>query len=545
MSTEGTVFSTLESLGLPDVQGSEELKNSNNKADSDLFLSILQQSTVIAPITLAVSPAIDFSAAPLERVAESGFIGKSLPASGLSLPNVLPLNHPQYLPASATLALADTDLEEFAVGLGIDRSLARLLLSETAKPLRSDPSLERVQRISGPVMVEQLVAPESRTANAPEFVSPVMPRAEMAKRSDPLLRESSVGPVMAEQLVAPESRTTNAPEFMSPVMPRAELAVSAPRQFQIGAPILPVESVSMALALAVPPDQPADLLKERPLGDEDILRWRGITSRAVPAANTASIVPEFFGPMISATVVAPKNLGEQLRLPRVTDQDAIEVNVDDWTIPLTTLFDVPLRKSVSTTLSVDGPRVIQTPGATFLQNPLVDSAPIPLHSTAIVNDPNNLSTMMPIRFPDSKLDYAERVEMFADQVSQRLIHQLNNERWSVSLRLDPELLGPMDISLDLNGQQVSASVVVASPEVRALLEASLPKLRESLESAGLNLSNWSFAQSNQENRHHLRRSVTDPAALIKDHSLDSSDDLIINESERMMSVSARAVDLFV
>ncbi|MEY3465883.1 MAG: Flagellar hook-length control protein, partial [Pseudomonadota bacterium] len=56
-------------------------------------------------------------------------------------------------------------------------------------------------------------------------------------------------------------------------------------------------------------------------------------------------------------------------------------------------------------------------------------------------------------------------------------------------------LGPMDISLRVDGNRVTANVAVNHPEVRGLLESGLPRLRESLESAGLSLTNWSFAQS--------------------------------------------------
>ena len=53
----------------------------------------------------------------------------------------------------------------------------------------------------------------------------------------------------------------------------------------------------------------------------------------------------------------------------------------------------------------------------------------------------------------------------------------------------------MDIDLTLTGNAVTATVGVANGEVRALLESGLPRLRESLESAGLQLAGWAFNQS--------------------------------------------------
>jgi flagellar hook-length control protein FliK len=101
----------------------------------------------------------------------------------------------------------------------------------------------------------------------------------------------------------------------------------------------------------------------------------------------------------------------------------------------------------------------------------------------------------PLRMPEPKLDFATRAEMFADQVAQRVLGQIRSEQYDVNLQLDPRNLGPMDISLRVDGNRVTANVAVNHPEVRGLLESGLPRLRESLESAGLSLTNWSFAQS--------------------------------------------------
>jgi flagellar hook-length control protein FliK len=94
-----------------------------------------------------------------------------------------------------------------------------------------------------------------------------------------------------------------------------------------------------------------------------------------------------------------------------------------------------------------------------------------------------------------KLTFGERVQAFADAVAQRVIGQIREENWSVRLQLDPVNLGAMDIDLTLNGNVVAATVGVANNDVRALLESGLPRLRESLESAGLQLSGWNFGQA--------------------------------------------------
>ncbi|MFZ9477659.1 MAG: flagellar hook-length control protein FliK [Steroidobacteraceae bacterium] len=104
--------------------------------------------------------------------------------------------------------------------------------------------------------------------------------------------------------------------------------------------------------------------------------------------------------------------------------------------------------------------------------------------------------------PSAEQASGDRVRAFADAVAQRVLGQVKSEAWNVRLALEPQNLGAMDIELTLNGTDLSANIGVANIEVRALLEAGLPRLREALESSGLNLSQWSFAQYGANSNRH-------------------------------------------
>jgi flagellar hook-length control protein FliK len=133
------------------------------------------------------------------------------------------------------------------------------------------------------------------------------------------------------------------------------------------------------------------------------------------------------------------------------------------------------------------------PDAPLIGNISTASATIFATSTPQVAEATgNLPTL---QTPDPKLSFGERVQAFADAVAQRVIGQIRDENWSVRLQLEPANLGAMDIDLSLTGNVVAATVGVANNDVRALLESGLPRLRESLESAGLQLSGWNFGQS--------------------------------------------------
>ncbi len=100
-----------------------------------------------------------------------------------------------------------------------------------------------------------------------------------------------------------------------------------------------------------------------------------------------------------------------------------------------------------------------------------------------------------LRVLDQRMNFEDRTQSFADAVAQRIMNQVRSENWNVSLQLEPGNLGSMDISLLLRGSELTANVNMSSTEAKAILQAGLPRLQESLESYGLQLAGWSFGQS--------------------------------------------------
>jgi len=79
---------------------------------------------------------------------------------------------------------------------------------------------------------------------------------------------------------------------------------------------------------------------------------------------------------------------------------------------------------------------------------------------------------------------------------------------SAQLTLNPEHLGPIQVTLDMKHDQATAVFVTSHEAVRQAIEASLPQLRDMFTQAGLNLGhaqvqsdlNGQFAQSSQHNQ---------------------------------------------
>lgn len=68
----------------------------------------------------------------------------------------------------------------------------------------------------------------------------------------------------------------------------------------------------------------------------------------------------------------------------------------------------------------------------------------------------------------------------------------------IELRLDPPHLGPLHVSLQLQGELASAAFVSAQPAVRAALEAALPLLQQTLADAGIQLGQTSVGEQSHQ-----------------------------------------------
>jgi flagellar hook-length control protein FliK len=86
-------------------------------------------------------------------------------------------------------------------------------------------------------------------------------------------------------------------------------------------------------------------------------------------------------------------------------------------------------------------------------------------------------------------------------VGQKVVWMVAGGQQSASLTLNPPDLGPLQVVLNVNNSQANATFVAAQPEVRQALEAALPKLREMLGDAGIQLgqANVSAGHSQQGN----------------------------------------------
>lgn len=84
-------------------------------------------------------------------------------------------------------------------------------------------------------------------------------------------------------------------------------------------------------------------------------------------------------------------------------------------------------------------------------------------------------------------------------LGQKVVWMSNNGQQSATLTLNPRDLGPMQVTINVTKNQADATFVAANPEVKQALEAAMPKLREMMDQAGIQLgqANVSTGMPNQ------------------------------------------------
>jgi flagellar hook-length control protein FliK len=85
------------------------------------------------------------------------------------------------------------------------------------------------------------------------------------------------------------------------------------------------------------------------------------------------------------------------------------------------------------------------------------------------------------------------------EVGQKVVWMVNRTESRAELTLTPPHMGKVDVTIDDEGDQTSASFVAASPAAREALEQALPRLREILADAGITLGQASVNAESPRN----------------------------------------------
>jgi len=136
---------------------------------------------------------------------------------------------------------------------------------------------------------------------------------------------------------------------------------------------------------------------------------------------------------------------------------------------------------------------------------------------------------------------------WSDELGQRVRWLVGQNIGSAQIRLNPAELGPIQLRINVSGDQVSVVFNSQFGVVREAIEAALPKLREMLESQGLNLADADINQGDTAERQSKEGMNT---AVSNGKILDSTiegDELLASDIDSgvMELNSSNLVDQFV
>lgn len=101
--------------------------------------------------------------------------------------------------------------------------------------------------------------------------------------------------------------------------------------------------------------------------------------------------------------------------------------------------------------------------------------------------PAALNAAQNVAHPTDKLTPQVGSPGWDQALGQKVVWMVAGSQQSASLTLNPPDLGPMQVVLNVSNGQADATFTANQPEVRQALEAALPKLREMMSEAGIQL----------------------------------------------------------
>lgn len=103
----------------------------------------------------------------------------------------------------------------------------------------------------------------------------------------------------------------------------------------------------------------------------------------------------------------------------------------------------------------------------------------------------SLAPTLPV-LPTARLEPGS--PQFSATLGQQVVWMASQQVGRAELKLSPDELGPLEISLEMNGDEIRAEFASRSAEVRSLLETQVPRLRELLAEQGFSLADAQVGQ---------------------------------------------------
>ena len=157
---------------------------------------------------------------------------------------------------------------------------------------------------------------------------------------------------------------------------------------------------------------------------------------------------------------------------------------------------------------------------------------------------NSFSSMSLATMPQTEIAEPFGKPAWAQGMGKQILWMANQNISSAEIRLNPAHLGPIEVRLDINEDQINVALSSRHANVREAMEMALPKLREMFDSNGLSLadtdiSQQSFAQQREQNTANGQGNTINNNAGHSDFV--TQDEAVINHTQ----LSSSMVDYYI
>lgn len=251
---------------------------------------------------------------------------------------------------------------------------------------------------------------------------------------------------------------------------------------------------------------------------------------------------------ITSTVTSEANIADNDALGGTNQSPIPSSQVSSQPSPLQINFDQTERKQIQADQLAQGPTTLTPSTDRFgeqLESAMVDQAATakaetvtdgnrigsqlnPISSGTLAYQPTGNQHSQPAEHLSKVMSISQPVGEagWGQELGQRIVWMANRSEGKAELVLTPPQMGRVEVSLTVSGDQATASFASANPVVREALESALPRLREVLAEAGIQLGQ---AQVGAENPHQSAQQEKNPDKLV-DHPETS-----VENSSIMMS----------
>ena len=432
---------------------------------------------------------------------------------------------PRTAPASGTSPTSSASATDSGFAGLFTQFSARTIDAQTEPTAL--PSLQDPLTAAGPALDDTL--PEDSTAPADAGLLAALGLLPLASAPEP-------APLPATLFGGLTSATPPADTAM-PVSADAPLVATAVAREPAALPPAAVASAALAGAISATPSN-TDADNARP--PAVAVQTQTAAAAVATAAATASAVATTI--TAAAPVLAALNAALE---PSAAEPDGTALPLDT-PAPVTPALNLSTASRTATAGSAIG--LTPDPDSTAIAEPAIDlAAALKLSGETLRTDTKADPAGSRIAAPGSALsfDRADLLSALRDSVSlpaslnpppstaldprsagfgvslgQQMVWLAEQKVGRAEIRLDPEELGPLEVNLELDGDEIRAEFGSRSAEVRSLLESQVPRLREMLAEHGFSLAD---AQIGQERHAQQQSFAGGEASGRSEATLDAND----------------------